>query len=99
MEVSLFGISNYGKSHNVTSQVRLNAYVEPQPGDDRSRVAVYGTPGKDLFVSFGDTRVRGLYQRGDFLYAVHRGTFYEVNNAGVKTSRGTINTTYGRVYM
>jgi hypothetical protein len=99
VQVSLFGISNYGKSANVTRQVRLNAYVEPQPGDDRSKVAIYGTPGKDLFTSFGDTPARGLYQRGDFLYEVHRGTFYEINNAGVKTSRGTINTTSGRVYM
>jgi hypothetical protein len=99
MEVQLFGISQFGKSANVTRQQRLNAYIEPQPGDDRSRVAVYGFPGKDLFVSLGDTPIRGLYQRGDFLYAVHRGTFYEINNAGVITSRGTIGTTTGRVYM
>jgi hypothetical protein len=97
--MQLFGISQYGKSPNVTRQQRINAYLEPQPGDDRARVALYGFPGKDLFTSFGDTPIRGLYQRGDFLYVVHRGTFYEVNNAGVKTSRGTINTTSGRVYM
>lgn len=89
----------YGKSHNVTSQNRINCYLEPQPGDDRSRVAVYGTPGKDLEGSFGDTPIRGIYQRTDFLYVVHRGTFYEVNNAGVKTDKGTIGTTSGRVYM
>lgn len=89
----------YGKSHNVTSQERLNCYLEPQPGDDRAKVAVYGTPGKDLFTSFGDTPARGLLQRTDFLYVVHRGTFYEVNNAGLKTARGTIGTTSGRVYM
>lgn len=99
MEIQLFGVSQFGKSANVTRQQRLNAYMEPQPGDDRSRVAVYGFPGKDLFTSFGDTPIRGLYQRGDFLYAVHRGTFYEVNNAGVRTARGTIGTTSGRVYM
>jgi hypothetical protein len=98
-EVSLFGIGQYGKSHNVTSQHRLNCYIEVQPGDDRSKVAIYGTPGLDLFTSFGDTPIRGLYQRTDFLYVVHRGTFYEVNNAGVKTVRGVIGTTSGRVYM
>lgn len=98
-EIQLFGISQFGKSKNVTAQDRINCYLEPQPGDDRARVAVYGFPGKDLFTSFGDTPIRGLYQKGDFLYVVHRGTFYEVNNAGVKTSRGTINTTSGRVYM
>jgi hypothetical protein len=99
MEINLFGIGQYGKSSNVTAQERLNCYIEVQPGDDRSKVAIYGTPGLDLFASFGDTPIRGLYQRGDFLYAVHRGTFYEINNAAVKTARGTIGTTSGRVYM
>jgi hypothetical protein len=98
-EINLFGVSQYAKSSNVSRQQRLNAYVEPQPGDDRSRVAVYGTPGKDLFVSFGETPVRGMYVKDNLLYAVHRGVFWEVNNAGVKTNRGTINTTSGRVYM
>jgi hypothetical protein len=98
-ELNLFGISQFGKSHNVTSQDRLNCYLEVQPGDDRARVAIYGTPGLDLFTSFGDTPIRGVYQRGDFLYAVHRGTFYEVNNAGVKTAKGTLGTTSGKVYM
>lgn len=98
-ELSLFGISQVGKSLNVTAQDRLNCYLEVQPGDDRARVAIYGTPGLDLFTSFGDTPIRGIYQRTDFLYVVHRGTFYEVNNAGVKTAKGTIGTTSGRVYM
>lgn len=98
-EINLFGIGQFGKSRNVTAQERLNCYIEVLPGDDRARLAIYGTPGLDLFASFGDTPIRGLYQRGDYLYAVHRGTFYEINNAGVKTSRGTIGTTVGKVYM
>jgi hypothetical protein len=98
-ELNLFGVSQYGKSLNVTAQDRLNCYLEVQPGDDRARVAIYGTPGLDLFTSFGDTPIRGIYQRTDFLYAVHRGTFYQINNAGVKTAKGTIGTTSGKVYM
>lgn len=97
--VPLFGVSLFGKSRNVTSQERLNCYLEVQPGDDRAKVAIYGTPGLDLFTSFGDTPIRGIYQRTDFLYVVHRGTFYQVNNAAVKTAKGVINTTSGSVYM
>lgn len=97
--MELFGISQKGKSANVTAQNRLNCYLEPQPGDDRARVAIYGTPGLVLLTSFGETPVRGLYQKGDFWYAVHRGTFWEVNNANVKTSRGMIGTSSGKVYM
>jgi hypothetical protein len=99
METSLFGIGQFGKSSNVTSQERLNCYIEVQPGDDRSKVAFYGTPGLILYKSFGDTPIRGEYDKGNFVYIVHRGTFYEVNNSGVATARGTIGTTSGRVYM
>lgn len=97
--VDLFGVSQFGKSTNVTAQERINCYVEFQPGDDKSRLAIYGTPGLELFTSFGDTPIRGLYVRDDTLYVVHRGTLWAVNNAGVKTSIGTIDTTSGRVYM
>lgn len=99
MDISLFGIGQFGKSNAVTAQERLNCYLEVQPGDDRAKVAVYGTPGLDLFTGFGDTPPRGLHQNKNFMYVVHRGTFYEINNAGVKTIRGTIATTSGRVYM
>ena len=97
--MNLFGIGQAGKSSNVTAQERQNCYIEVQPGDDRSTVAIYGTPGLSLFTSFGDTPIRGIHPRGDFIYIVHRGTFYEINNAGVKTARGTIGTTSGKVYM
>lgn len=93
----LFGIGLQGKSPSVTAQTRLNLYYEFQPEEDRTRVAVYGTPGLELFVDFGDTGIRGLYPKGDYLYAVHRGTFWQVDNAGTKTSRGTLNTTTGMV--
>ena len=97
--VDLFGVSLFGKSTNVTSQERLNCYIEFQPGDDRAVKAIFGTPGLDLFTSFGDTPIRGMYVRDDLLYLVHRGTLWSVNNAGVKTSLGLLNTTSGRVYL
>ena len=98
MELSLFGSGLFGKSSNVTSQSRVNCYIEKQPGDDRSSVAIYGTPGLSLFTSMGSV-CRGLYQQGDYLYVVCSGTFYQINNAGTATARGTIATTSGRVYM
>jgi hypothetical protein len=97
--MQLFGIGQFGKSTNVTAQKRINCYLEVQPGDDRSKVAIYGTPGLVLFTSFGDTPIRGIHQKDDFLYVVHRGTLYSVNNAGVKTVLGVIGTTTGKVYM
>ncbi len=95
----LFGIGQFGKSSNVTAQKRINCYMEVQPNDDRSKVAFYGTPGLDLFTSFGDTPIRGVHSKGDFFYVVHRGTLYSVNNAAVSTALGTIGTTSGKVYL
>lgn len=97
--MNLFGISQFGKSSNVTAQNRLNCYLEPQSGDDRTVVAVYGTPGLVLFASFGETPIRGLHVKNTSCYVVHRGFLYELDNAGTKTIRGAIGTSSGRVNL
>ena len=95
----LFGTGFSSKSPNVTAQRRVNCYYEFIPDSDKTSVAIYGTPGIDLFADFGDTPIRGMWSPtwDSYFYLVHRGTFWQVDNAGVKTSRGTINTTTGRV--
>jgi hypothetical protein len=97
--VPLFGLGQKGKSLAVTAQRHLNLYCEINPQGDKGTVTFYGTPGLLLFTSFGDTPVRGMLVVGDFIYAVHRGTLWKVNNAGVKTNLGTLQTTAGRVSM
>lgn len=96
--IPLWGLNQSGKSRTVTAQRHLNLYAEIQKEGEKSRVAFYGTPGLDLFSDEnGDTPIRGWIAVGSLFYYVHRGTFYEMNNAGVRTSRGTLNTTTGRV--
>jgi hypothetical protein len=97
--VPLFGLGQKGKSAVVTAQRHLNLYCEVNPQGDKGPVTFYGTPGLLLFTSFGDTPIRGMIVVGDFIYVVHRGTFWKLNNAGVKTSLGTLQTTSGRVSM
>ncbi len=98
--VPLLGIGQKGKSSTVTAQRHLNLYCEIQKEADKTQIAFYGTPGTTLFSEAnGDTPVRGWIAVGSLLYYVHRGTFYEINNAGSRTSRGTLNTTSGRVDM
>jgi len=94
--VPLFGIGQEGKSRTVTAQRHLNLYAEIQREQEKAQITFYGTPGTLLKTSFGDTPARGWIAVGSLYYVVHRGTFYEVNNAGTKTSRGTISTTTGR---
>jgi len=99
IEQPLFGLGLQSKSPNVTSNKLVNAYFEFQKNEDRTRVAIYGTAGLNLFINQGDSPWRGLhpFPSNSLLYGVHRGTFYQINNAGVVTSRGTIGTTEGRV--
>lgn len=96
---TLFGTGQQGKSPSITAQRRINCYYEYTPDGDKTRISIIGFPGKSLFVNFGDTPIRGLHvpQAGDYLYVVHRGTFWSVNNAGVMTNLGSLNTTSGRV--
>ena len=97
---SLFGVGLQDKSLNVSAQRRLNLWLEFRPEDDGVRVVAHGTPGLAVpLVDFGDTPPRGLHSLGDFMYVVHRGTLWQVNNAGVATNRGTLLTTTGRVYF
>lgn len=96
----LFGSSQKGRSTLVSSQRRVNLYAHIAPdGGDRSRLVFYGTAGLSLFASFGAEPVRGMRAIDGTLYAVHRGTFYSVDNAGTITSQGTLDTTSGRVGM
>src|SRR3990172_10942693 len=99
--IPLFGTNVQGKSSTSTSQKHLNLYAEIVSEGEKSRLVFYGTPGLLLRAgaSLGDTPIRGWIAVGSLYYLVHRGTFYEVNNAGTKTNRGTVSTTTGRVDM
>lgn len=95
----LWSVGQKGRSTHHSAQRRINLYGEVKPQGDRSQLAFYGTPGLELFADLGDTPIRGLHVVGSTLYAVHRGTLYSINNAGVATSEGTLDTTSGRVGM
>ena len=96
MRDQFMGVGLQAKSPNVTAQTRVNMYLEFTPAGDKTRVAAYGTPGLELFCDFGDTPARAHYPLGVLDYVVHRGTFWEVSNAGTKTNRGSLLTTSGR---
>lgn len=99
MQIPLFGLSQKGKSATATAQRHLGLYAEIVAEPDKSRIVFYGTPGLTLDYSYGETPVRGSIAARDLKYEVHRGTFWEVNNAGVKTNRGTLASTSGRVQL
>ena len=102
MIVPVLGFDLGIKSVNVCAQERLNLYLDVKTERDKSSVIAYGTPGTNLFngLNAGALPYRGLTsQIGNFFYGVKSGTFYSVNNAGVETSIGTLNTIAGNVAL
>jgi hypothetical protein len=97
--VPLFGIGTFGKSVNVDAQVRTNLYVEVQIDSEKSRLALFPTPGLVTFVNFGAYPSRGIWKKGDFLYVVNRFTLWRVSNDGAMLNVGTLLTSSGRVDM
>ena len=97
--ISIFGLGIQSKSSNVTSQKRINLYLEIDAAGDKTNVVAYGTPGLVLHATRGGSPCRGVYPLGDYYYVVNQGTFYQVDNAGVATAKGTLLTTSGRVDM
>ena len=97
--IPLFGIGNQGKSANVDAQERTNLYIEVQQDPEKHVLTLYPTPGLQTFVNLGTTPIRGLYEKGEVLYAVHQNMLYSINNAGVATSLGTLLSFSGRVGM
>ena len=60
---------------------------------------MYPTPGLTTFTNFGETPIRGRYERGDLIYVVHKNTLYSIANDGTQTVRGTLVTYEGKVFF
>jgi hypothetical protein len=58
-------------------------------------MALFGTPGLELWVELGNGEVRALFSFGDYLYIVRGNQFKKVNAAGTITDIGTLNNSYG----
>lgn len=99
LKYRLFGVGLKGKSPVVSSQHRINCYMERVVDEDTEQTSIIASPGMDLMGNLGETPIRGWIVVGEFIYAVHRDTFYEINNGGIATSRGTISSSTGKVGM
>ena len=95
--VPLFGLGNFGKSRNVSSQKRTNLYAELHQDGEKGTLTLYPTPGLTTFVNFGAYPTRGIWKKEDVLYVVNHSTLWRVTNDGTMTSVGTLLTSTGRV--
>lgn len=99
----LFGGGTAGKSYVVTRQRRLNVYFENRKDGDKTKVAVYGTPG--LVALFAPSTPAGLPLRAfqgtqTALYLVAYNQFQKVNPAtGVAIASGTLSTFVSQISL
>lgn len=102
MQVPLIGAGVKGKSAVVNAQRRLNCYLEPQYDQDKSQIAVYGSPGTVKVFDQGALVYRGGVTVGDLLYLAQGNIFEEVNNGFAATDRNAasrLTTNNGRISM
>jgi hypothetical protein len=95
----LFGTGTVGKSAVITSERRVNCYMEKRTDEDKAKMVVYGTPGLLLALSVGSGPSRGFMAANNGLYSVHGSTLYFINNSLAATAIGTLFTTNGTVSM
>jgi hypothetical protein len=96
----LFGEGTFAKSAVVTRQRRLNVYLEQRKDRDKTRIAIYGTPGLVLDFSVStpfDQPLRGFQGTQTALYAVSYNQFLSLSSTGSTLASGTLGTTAGLV--
>lgn len=97
--VPLFGSGRASKSFVVTRQRRLNCYFENRKDQDKTKVAVYGTPG--LVAAFQPSTLLGSALRAFFgtqtaLFLVSYNQFQSVNASGTALFTGTMGSVAGQ---
>jgi hypothetical protein len=60
-------------------------------------MALFRTAGLGAFLTVGSSAFRGAYVVNNLIYAVSFNTLYSINNAGIATGIGALNTSSGRV--
>lgn len=100
-KVPIFGSGVYGKSATVTRQRRLNCYYEIRQDGDKTKVAVYGTPGMTLKKALPTPLmlpIRGMLGWKNDLYTVASNEFQKFDPTLNQTySSNTVGTISGNV--
>lgn len=89
MQVINFAVQSYkSKSLPVSAQRCVNCYVEKEPEDAKTPVALFGAPGLSKFANVGSGPIRNMHVMNNVLYVVSGGHLYSVSSTGVVTDLG-----------
>jgi len=95
LKIPFLGGAYEGRSSNVSPETCINLFYEKGVSGE----SIVGTAGAVSLVIPTFAEVRGGIAYNELAYFVIGNTFYEVTSAGTATSRGTLNTSSGRVSM
>lgn len=98
MKINLIGPQSEEQSRDVDYQKTQNWYPSAAPSG-RNQIVLYPTPGLKSFTTCGSGPIRGSIVFDDLLWVVSGDTLFSIDSAGTATSRGTLNTSGGRVVM
>jgi len=100
-ELAILGPGISGRSKAISSQKRLNLYMEVRSDKDKSDLVAFGTPGLRPFVDFGSQPSRGMwwFEAINTLFLIAYDQLLEVRADGTYISRGTLSTNVGNVSM
>lgn len=95
----LFGTGLRSIAPSLSAQRRLNCFFDVRVDQDKTSLAVLGTPGRSLWVTIPSYPIYGLHTVDTVLYVVAGSTLYSVNLAGTVTALGSLPTVTGPVSM
>ena len=75
-------------ARKLSAQRCANMYTERQSADAKTDIAVLSCPGILDFATCGTGPLRGMWEFGDFVYAVSGTTLYRVDDQGAATNVG-----------
>ena len=97
IDIPFTGSSYESESSFLSPQECVNFYVRPYPELGEGKMALFGTPGLESWLSLGAGEVRGMFSFGVYLYAVKGNTFYRIESDDTITTIGTVTNSSGIV--
>jgi len=97
IEIPFCGHAYESESVLISSQSCNNFYLRPYPELGENRMALFGTPGLELWIALGAGEIRALFSYGSYIYVVRGNNFQRINAAGDVTNIGTINNSSGQI--
>jgi len=90
MKTPILGSAYVARSVNAADNRMVNLFPEIVPEGGKEPAFLQRAPGLSLLATLGTGPIRGLWQFGNFLYAVSGSTLYQIDSSWTATAKGTV---------